>query len=104
MDLPERDLAGNHRIQYGGRRFVVDMGAYEAAILRCALVQDPWRATLTWSSWPDRVYYISWSPDLRTWSQPVRVLSTGDTTTSWTDSGMPTPIPARFYRIHESSR
>jgi hypothetical protein len=104
ITLPERDLAGNHRVQYGGQRFAVDMGVYEFAIARCELVSDPPHVNLTWSSRSDRVYYISWSPDLRTWSQAVRILSAGDSTTTWADSGPPAATPARFYRIDESIR
>ncbi len=103
-DLPERDLAGNPRVQYGGRRFAVDQGAYEFAIARCELKSDPLQAALTWSSRPDRVYYVSWSADLSTWSVPVRVTSAGDSTTTWTDAGLPAGTPARFYRIDESLR
>jgi hypothetical protein len=104
FNLPERDLSGSHRIQYGGRRFAVDMGAYEFAIARCDLTSDPKQAALTWSSQVERVYYVSWSSDLRTWSPPVRVVSAGNAATSWTDSASPATTPARFYRIHESIR
>jgi hypothetical protein len=77
------------------------MGAYEFAILRCELTAAPHRAILTWSSRADRFYSVSWSPDLRTWSSPVRVNSTSNTTTSWTDSAPPESAPCRFYRIQE---
>ncbi len=100
-NLPERDLAGRPRIQYGGRRFAVDMGANEFAILRCVMTSVPRQAIVTWSSRSDRSYYISWSSDLRTWCPPVRVTSAGSTTTSWTDGASLEFFAQRFYRIQE---
>jgi len=103
-NLAERDLVGNRRVQYGGERLAVDLGAYEFAIARCELVSDPPHVTLTWSSRSDRVYYVSWSSDLSTWSPPVRIPSAGDFTTTWMDSDPPASTPARLYRIQESVR
>lgn len=102
--LPERDLAGTHRVLYGGRRFGVDMGAYEFSIARCEVVADRRYATLTWSSRNGEYYSISWSTDLRTWSHAASVRSTSDLTTTWTDDGSmtggsPATAPWRFYRI-----
>ena len=104
--LPERDLAGTHRVLYGGRRFAVDMGAYEFSIARCDVVADRRYATLTWSSRNGAYYSISWSTDLETWYSAAAVRSTSDLTTTWTDDGSTTggsPVTAsrRFYRITE---
>jgi hypothetical protein len=109
INLPERDLAGNCRVLYGGRRFVVDMGAYEFALVRCEMAPDRQRVTLTWNSRPGKYYYISCSANLQTWFGAVRVPSAGDSTTSWTDdgslnSGPIAKTPACFYRIQESIR
>ena len=102
--LPERDLAGTHRVLYGGRRFVVDMGAYEFGIARCEVVADRRYATLTWSSRNGEYYSISWSTDLETWYSAASIRSTSDLTTTWTDDGsmtggQPVTAPWRFYRI-----
>ncbi|HOY59020.1 MAG TPA: choice-of-anchor Q domain-containing protein [Verrucomicrobiota bacterium] len=102
--LPERDLAGTHRVLYGGRRFAVDMGAYEFSIARCEVAADRRYATLTWSSRNGAYYSISWSTDLETWYSAAAVRSTSDLTTTWIDDGSmtggsPATVPWRFYRI-----
>jgi len=107
LNLPPTDLAGGHRLIYGGKGFTIDMGAFEHCINACALEPTANTATLTWSSLAGRVYSILWSQDLHDWLPAVQVLpSAGDTTTSWTDDGSQTGdppglAPHRFYRVRE---
>jgi pectin methylesterase-like acyl-CoA thioesterase len=106
LNLPATDLAGGHRLIYGGRRFTIDMGAFEHCIHACALEPAAGGVTLTWSSLSGRGYSILWSQDLHNWLPAVQVPSAGNTTTSWMDDGSqtggsPPQSPHRFYRIQE---
>jgi hypothetical protein len=101
----DRDIAGMHRIMYGGKNFTVDMGAYEYHINRLKAGPGAGETTVTWSSLGDRSYSIFYSDDLLTWHlADDGVFSAGYTTTSWIDDGSKTGVPPflvprRFYRI-----
>jgi hypothetical protein len=107
-ELPETDIAGMHRIMYGGKSLTVDMGAYEYYIndLRPGPQQD--EATFTWSSLADKTYSIFYTEDLLTWRlADGAVASHGYETTSWIDDGTltgvaPSLAPRRFYRVLEN--
>ncbi|NQT84731.1 right-handed parallel beta-helix repeat-containing protein [bacterium] len=106
--LPDTDMAGMHRIMYGGKSLTVDMGAYEYYINDLEPGPEAEETTLTWSSLADRTYSIFYSHDLATWHLAEATFpSAGDTTTSWTDDGSktgvaPSLVPRRFYRILEN--
>ncbi len=107
-DLPETDIAGMHRIMFGGRGLTVDMGAYEYYINELQMGPGPNQTILTWSSLADKTYSIFYADDLFTWHLADEdVLSAGNMTTSWTDDGSKTGVapslaPRRFYRIVEN--
>ncbi len=107
-ELPETDIAGMHRIMFGGKSFTVDMGAYEYYINELSTGPEANQATLTWSSLADRTYSIFYSADLLTWHLAVATFpSSGNTTTSWIDDGSltglpPSLVPRRFYRVLEN--
>ena len=107
-ELPETDIAGMHRIMFGGKSLTVDMGAYEFYINRLDPVPATDEAVFTWSSlWP-KSYAIYYSDDLVTWHVAAGALpSAGTETTSWTDDGSltglpPMVAPKRFYRLFEN--
>ncbi|MDP2897017.1 MAG: right-handed parallel beta-helix repeat-containing protein, partial [bacterium] len=107
-ELPETDIAGMHRIMFGGKSLTVDMGAYEFYVNKVEPVGGTGEAVLTWSSlWP-KSYSIYYSDDLITWHVAVGALpSAGNETTSWTDDGSLTGVPPllaprRFYRLLEN--
>jgi len=108
LDLPLTDMAGMHRIMFGGRSFTVDMGAYEYYIIRLQPGPGPEQTNLTWGSLADKSYSIFYSDDLVTWQLAVDEFpSDGNTTTSWIDDGSTTGVPPslaprRFYRIQEN--
>jgi len=108
QELPEADIAGMHRIMYGGKSLTVDMGAYEFYINKVDPVPDTDEAIFTWSSLESKTYSIFYSEDLLTWHlADDRIFSAGYTTTSWTDDGSKTGVPPslaprRFYRILEN--
>jgi hypothetical protein len=107
-DLPETDIAGMHRIMFGGKSLTVDMGAYEFYINDLSPGPEPDEATFTWSSLADRTYSIFYTDDLLTWHLILENFpSSGNTTTSWTDDGSltglpPSLAPKRFYRLLEN--
>ena len=107
-ELPETDIAGMHRIMYGGKSRTVDMGAYEYYINELEPGPGAEEATLTWSSLGDRSYSILYSEDLLTWHLAIESFpSAGYQTTSWIDDGSKTGVrpwlaPRRFYRILEN--
>jgi hypothetical protein len=103
------DASGGGLAYCGGRRFAVDLGAYEFDLVQCDPAPDGQSLTVSWSLLPDRVYSLSWSSNLTTWSPAVRVPSAGNTVTRWTDDGSstggpPVAAPRRFYRIQETLR
>jgi hypothetical protein len=106
--LPETDIAGMHRIMYGGKSLTVDMGAYEFYINDLAPGPNPDQTTFTWSSLADKTYSIFYTADLLTWHLAVSAFpSSGGTTTSWIDDGSLTGLPPslsriRFYRLLEN--
>ncbi len=107
-DLPDNDIAGMHRIMFGGKSLTVDMGAYEFYINRVAPVPGTDEAVFTWSSLADKTYSIFYSPDLLTWHLVVENFpSAGNETSSWIDDGSltglpPSLAPLRFYRVLEN--
>jgi len=107
-ELPETDIAGMHRIMFGGKGLTVDMGAYEYYVNILELGLGEREATFTWSSLADKTYSIFYSHDLFTWHLAIQnLVSAGDTTTSWTDDGtatevLPFLVPRRFYRVREN--
>jgi hypothetical protein len=107
-ELRETDIAGMHRIMFGGKSLTVDMGAYEFYINDLTRGPTPDQTTFTWSSLADKSYSIFYSSDLLTWTVAMPSFpSFGNTTTSWTDDGSktgvpPSLIPRRFYRILEN--
>ncbi len=107
-ELPEFDIAGMHRIMFGGKSLTVDMGAYEFYINALTPGPEPHQTTFTWSSLADKTYSIFYTDDLLTWHLAVATFpSAGDMTTSWTDEGSltgapPLLVPRRFYRVLEN--
>ncbi len=107
-ELPETDIAGMHRVMFGGKSLTVDMGAYEFYINALTRGPTPDQTTFTWSSLSQKTYSIFYSSDLLTWHLGVEAFpSSGNTTTSWTDDGSktglpPSLVPRRFYRILEN--
>jgi hypothetical protein len=108
LELPETDIAGMHRIMFGGKSLTVDMGAYEFYINDLTPGPNPDQTTFTWSSLADKTYSVFYCSDLLTWTLATASFpSSGDTTTSWTDDGSqtgvaPGVVPRRFYRTLEN--
>ncbi len=106
-DLPETDIAGMHRIMFGGKSFTVDMGAYEFYINKVEPVPGADETIFTWSSLASKTYSIFYSSDLLNWHAAIdNFPSLGNMTTSWTDDGSltgapPSLVPRRFYRVLE---
>ena len=106
--LPETDIAGMHRIMFGGESLSVDMGAYEFYINEAKPIPGAGEAIFTWSSLADKTYSIFYSDDLLTWHLAVQNFpSAGNETTSWSDDGTltgvpPSLAPRRFYRVSEN--
>ncbi len=105
-ELPETDMAGIHRIMYGGKSLTVDMGAYEFHIWPPAVDSHTGDLTLKWSVLFDKTYSIYYSTDMLTWELLQGGLySMGDTFTTWTD---PTPgfstgqLRRRYYKVLEN--
>jgi len=107
-ELPGTDIAGMHRIMFGGKSLTVDMGAYEYYVNDVNLEPTVGQATLRWSSLADKTYSILYSEDLLNWNlADDSVLTAGNETTFWVDDGSktgvaPTLVPCRFYRILEN--
>lgn len=107
-NLPETDIAGMHRIMFGGKSLTVDMGAYEFYVNEVKPVPGTDEAIFTWSSLADKAYSIFYSDDLHTWHLAVENFpSAGNQTTSWSDDGTltgvpPSLAPRRFYRVLEN--
>jgi hypothetical protein len=106
--LPDTDMAGMHRIMYGGKSQTVDMGAYEYYINRVRLKPPSGTAAVIWSSRSDITYSVFYTDDLLAWHlAEENIPSAGDTITFWTDDGSktglaPTLAPRRFYRVLEN--
>jgi hypothetical protein len=106
--LPETDIAGMHRIMYGGKSLTVDMGAYEFYINNLEPIPGTNEAVFTWSSLEGKTYSIFYTDDLFNWHTAIdNFPSSGNQTTSWTDDGTLTGIPPllapkRFYRLLEN--
>jgi len=107
-ELPQTDIAGMHRILFGGKSLTVDMGAYEYYINDLTPGPNPDQTTFTWSSLADKTYSIFYSSDLLTWCLALASFpSSGNQTTLWIDDGSLTGIPPslirlRFYRSLEN--
>ncbi len=108
LELPETDIAGMHRIMFGGRSLTVDMGAYEFYLNDLTPGPTPDQTTFTWSSLADKTYSIFYTDDLLTWRLAIESFpSSGNQTTSWIDDGSltglpPSLVPRRFYRTLEN--
>jgi len=106
-NLPDTDIAGMHRIMFGGKSLTVDIGAYEFYINKVDPVRGTGEAIFTWSSLADKTYSIFYTDDLLTWHLVVESFpSSGKQSTSWTDDGSLTGVPPflaprRFYRLRE---
>jgi hypothetical protein len=104
----DTDLAGFHRMMFGGKSFRVDMGAYEFYVNDLSRGPNPEQTTFTWSSLAEKTYSIFYSEDLFTWHLAVGGFpSSGDTTTFWIDDGtttggLPLLNPRRLYRVMEN--
>jgi hypothetical protein len=99
-ELPEFDIAGMHRIMFGGKSLTADMGAYEFYINDLSPGPTPDQTTFTWSSLADKTYSIFYSSDLLTWHLAIGFFpSSGNQTTSWTDDGSLTGLPPSLSRI-----
>ena len=107
-DLPETDIAGMHRIMFGGKSLAADIGAHEFFYSGVETGPGPHEVTLVWSFVPDKTYSIFYTDDLFTWHTAVAAFpSSGNQTTSWLDDGSLTGIPPslapkRFYRLLEN--
>jgi hypothetical protein len=107
-DLPEFDIAGMHRIMFGGKSLTVDMGGYEFYINNLEPVTGTDEALFTWSSLEGKTYSIFYTDDLFNWHTAIHNFpSLGNQTTSWTDDGSltglpPLSVPRRFYRVLEN--
>ena len=107
-DLAEHDIAGMHRIMFGGKSLTVYMGAYEFYINKLEPLPGTNDAVFTWSSLADRTYSIFYTDDLFNWHTAIAGFpSFGNQTTSWIDDGSLTGIPPllapkRFYRLLEN--
>ena len=107
-ELPEFDIAGMHRIMFGGKSLTVDMGAYEFYINTLTPGPEPQATTFTWSSLADKTYSIFYTDDLLNWQIAIANFpSLGNQTTSWLDDGSITGLPPllapqRFYRVLEN--
>jgi len=107
-DLPETDIAGMHRIMFGGNSLTVDIGAYEFYVNELKPFLGKNKAVLSWSSLADKTYSIFCTDDLLTWHLAIANFpSSGNQTTSWTDDGSltgipPSLVPRRFYRLLEN--
>ncbi len=106
--LPETDIAGMHRVMFGGKSLTVDMGAYEFYINDLTRGPNPDQTTFTWSSLADKTYSIFYTDDLLTWHLAEGTIpSAGFETSFWIDDGSKTGVPPsiatrRFYRVLEN--
>jgi hypothetical protein len=107
-ELPQRDIAGMHRIMFGGKSLTVDMGAYEFYVNALTRGPSADQTTFTWSSLAAKTYSIFYTDDLLTWRLAVESFpSSGNQTAFWIDDGFltglpPSLVPRRFYRILEN--
>lgn len=106
--MPEFDLAGMHRVMFGGKELRPDMGAFEYYINELAAVASGHAMILTWSSLAGKSYSVLYSENLFTWEVAEEgIVSWGDMTTSWMDSPssgtQPPPAQARrrYYKVLE---
>ena len=102
--LPATDIAGMHRVMYGGKSLMVDMGAWEYYIN--TLSREPnGNAVLTWTSLAGKTYRVERSSDMLTWQTAAdNIPSAGSATTTWTDTTAPFIFPSvriRYYRTVE---
>ena len=104
--MPAFDLAGMHRVMFGGTSLRPDMGAYEYYVNDLLPLANGQAMLLSWSSLSGRTYSILYSDDASTWGTAGKgVISWGDMTTSWMDSPssgtQPPPGQARrrYYKV-----
>ena len=105
-ELAETDIAGMHRILFGGKSLTVDMGAYEFHIWPPAVNSAAAEVTLNWSSLAGKTYSVYHSWDMFSWYVLTdNVPSAGDTVTTWIDSlgpVLPPGVRIRFYKVMEN--
>ena len=108
IDAADTDLAGMHRITYGGKSLTVDMGAYEYVINELKSGSGTGKATFTWSSLIGKTYSVLNSDDLVKWRVAEENVPSGNgMVTSWIDDGSktgaaPSLVSRRFYRALEN--
>ncbi|MDP2898355.1 MAG: right-handed parallel beta-helix repeat-containing protein [bacterium] len=104
--LPATDIAGMHRIMYGGNSLTVDMGAYEFHIWPPTENSQSGEITLKWSSLAGKSYWVYHSGDMVSWDILTgNVPSAGDTVTTWIDSmgpALPPGVRIRYYKVMEN--
>jgi len=102
--LPAMDSLGMHRIMYGGKGLIADMGASEYYVNTLS-ADGNGNGVLTWSTLAGKTYRVERSSDILTWEVAAEdVPSLGDSTTTWTDPTAPFLSPAvriRYYRTVE---
>jgi len=103
--LPETDMAGMHRIMFGGKSLTVDIGAYEFHIWPPTENTQTGEMTLKWSSLAGKTHTVYHSSDMFTWDVLADDLaSAGDTVTTWIDPPapiLPPGVQRRYYKIAE---
>ncbi len=106
--MPPQDLAGMHRVMFGGKELRPDMGAFEYYINELASVANGQAMILTWNSLSDKTYSVLYSEDAVRWfTAETGIVSWGNTTTCWINSPFSGPQPPpgqvrrRYYRIVE---
>jgi len=105
-ELPETDIAGMHRIMFGGKSLTVDMGANEFHIWPPTQNSQTGEITLKWSSLTGKTYSVHHSSDMLLWDVLAdNVASAGDTVTTWIDSMgpvLPPGVRIRYYKVIEN--
>jgi predicted outer membrane repeat protein len=105
-ELPETDIAGMHRIMFGGKSLTVDMGAYEFHIWPPTENIQTGEITLKWSSLAGKTYSVYHSGDMLVWDVLAdNVPSAGNTVTTWIDpigSASPPGVRIRYYKVMEN--
>lgn len=106
--MPPQDLAGMHRVMFGGQELRPDMGAFEYYINELASVANGQAMILTWSSLTGKAYSVFYSEDAVRWfTAETGIVSWGDTTTCWINSPFsgtqppPGQVRRRYYRTVE---
>lgn len=103
-DPASTDIAGTHRITFGGKSLTVDVGAFEYYVNEIAGDVNG-GVSLTWSSLSGKTYAVYRSDDMLTWEVAAdSIASAGDTVTTWIDPMAPLilpDVPRGYYRVQE---